>query len=165
MKKNLLTRAAALCLMLSLLLSSSTVLAASKIAKADAQKTAEQVVPSSCVLRESDWDEDDGEWEFEFRTKDKKTYYDVTVDGDTGAVRRVEMEVKNPPKAKKYTISQSAAKKAVTKKFKGAAIQKVKKTTDDGRKVYRITFKTSSYKGTAEVNGKSGKITEWEKRY
>ena len=161
MKKNIFMKFAALFLALSMLCS-STVLAASDVSKSTALETAKKQVPAKSVLLESDWDEDDNEWEFEFRTKDKKAHYDVTISG-SGSVRKVEMECQNPAKAKKYKISKSAAKKAVTRKFKGAKIQKVKKATDDGRKVYKITFKTSTYKGTAEVNGKSGKITEWEK--
>lgn len=163
MKKSVFLRLIALCLTMALLLCPFT--AAATVAKEDALAAARKEIPSSCKLRESEWDKNDKEWEFEFRTKDKKTDYDVTVNGETGAVKKVEMDVRKPGKAKKYSITEKAAKKAVTRQFSGATIKKVKKATDDGRKVYKITFKADGYKGSAEVNGKSGKLTEWEKIY
>jgi serine/threonine protein kinase len=42
---------------------------------------------------------------------------------------------------------------------------KVKKKTDDGSKIYSISFKTSAFKGCAKVHGKSGKVIEWKKKF
>ncbi len=164
MMKKLIARAAALCLILSCLLGCFTAQAAAAVSKDAALKTAQAEVSSKAVLRESEWDEEDGEWEFEFRTKDKKTTYDVTVDGSSGALRKVEMEKKSS-KAKKYAVSKKDAKKTVKKAFSGAKNLKVKKKTDDGSKIYVVTFCTDSYKGKAEVNGKTGKIIEWKKSF
>ena len=164
MKKRFISRAVAVCLMLSCLLGSFTVYAAN-VSEEEALKAAQKAVSSKAVLIDSDWDKDDTEWEFEFRTKDKKTEYDVTVNGKTGKVRQVEMEKKGVKAAKKYSVSKKAAKKAVTKAFEGSKITKVKKKTDDGSKVYSISFKTSAFKGCAKVHGKSGKVIEWKKKF
>lgn len=152
-------------LIMVLLLGSVPVSAAPAISKKDALKIAGKYVPSGSKLKESDWDEDSSDWDFDFLTKNKKAKYELTIDGNTGKLLEIEKEDRSFPSAGSYSVSKKAAKKKVLKTFKNAKIVKVRKTKEKGAKVYKITFTTSSYRGSAVVHGRTGKIIEWEKKF
>ena len=152
-------------LILVLLLGCVPVSAAPAISKNKALKIAGKYVPSGSKLKEIDWDEDSTDWELDFLTKNRKTKYELEIDGKTGKLLEIEKESRSFPAAGSYKVSKKAAKKKVLKTFKNAKIVKVRKAKKRGAKVYKITFTSSSYRGRAVVHGRTGKIIEWEKKF
>lgn len=165
MNNRKLTRIAALILAVILVLGCADALAAGRVSRQTALKTAKKHVPSTAKLTDSEWDKEDGEWEFKFITANRKKAYEVIIDGKTGRLKEIEMKVLNVPKAKKYAVTKKAAEKAVLKAFKSAKDLSIRKRKDDGSRIYEVTFKTSKYRCEVKVHGETGKIIEWEKKY
>lgn len=138
---------------------------AASITQKEALKIAKKALPVKAKLVETEWDQKDREWEFEFLTENQKTEYEITVSKDTGKVTEIEMEKKNVRKAQQYSVKRSEAKKAVLAAFPGARNLKAEKVTDNGSRIFRITFVTEAFRGKAKVHGESGKIIAWEKNY
>ena len=152
-------------LFLILLLGFIPVYAAPAVSKKEALKIARRYVLSGSKLSESEWEKDSSNWEFDFLTKNRKVKYEVAVDGTSGKLLEVEKECRCFPRACCYSVSKKAAKKKVLKTFKSAAIVKITKKTWKGAKVYKITFTTPTYRATAVIHGRSGKIIAWEKKF
>ena len=147
------------------LLLSMSVVSLAQVSERAALQAAKKEIPKSCTLQKSEHDGEDGEWEFDFLTRNRKTEYEVTVNADTGAVRKVEMEQRGDRGGKKVKITVKKAKKAVKKLFGVIRITSAKKKKDDGRYIFRIRFTADGYTGEAEVNAATGKVIEWTKYY
>ena len=165
MKQNNFFRVLTVILIAVLMLGCMSAPAYAAVTKKEAQKIARQYVPAKSKLVETEWSKKSKTWEFEFLTQNKKQEYEVTVAKATGKVKKVEMELRNVRKATKYSIKKAAAKEALLAAFPDAANITIKKVTDEGSKIYKITFTTSEYKGEVKVHGETGKIIEWEKKY
>ena len=157
-------RLSAIILALILVFGSMGALAAS-ITEKEALKIARKEVPAKAKLVETEWDKKNKEWEFEFLTRNKKQKYEVEVSKKTGNVIEIEMELQNVGKAGKYSVKKAAAEKTVLEAFPDATKMKIRKVTEDGSKIYRITFVTAAFKGEVKIHGENGKIIKWEKKY
>ena len=167
MRRTRLPQILVFCFLLCFLVSGCiiTANAASRVPKKEALKLAKKYVPSKYKLTESEWDQKDSGWEFEFMTCKKDVEYEVLVDGQTGTVKEVEKKRKHFCKATRYAVSGKDAGKKVKRSFKNVEIVKVKKKTEDGCKMYIVSFNTPEFRGRAKIHGVTGKIIQWEKRF
>ena len=86
-------------------------------------------------------------------------------DEASGTVKEVEKKRKHFCKATRYAVSGKDTGKTVKRSFKNVEIVKVKKKTEDGCKMYIVTFNTPGYRGRAKIHGVTGRIIQWEKRF
>lgn len=177
MKKILKKTGSTLLVMLAavlLICGCSAVSAAGKITKDKAKQIAldRAKVKSADVkkwtkVKLDNWDKDrDQEWDVEFCTKTYK--YEAEINVRTGKVEDFEKEKIKTGKTGTSTakkLTKSAAKNAALKKagVKNADVKKWTKVKLDGNE-WEIKFQTASYKYEAEINARTGKVKDFEKK-
>ena len=176
MKKNMmrtLKTITILSLAAALLLGGSvSAFAANKVStKTQAKKVAlkKANVKSSSVkkwtkVKLDNWDSDrDKEWEVEFRTGTYK--YEVEINARTGRIEDYEKEKIKTAKSSKSQISKSEAKSIALKKAKitSKSVTKWTKIKLDGNE-WELKFQTKTYKYEVEINARTGKVKDFEKK-
>lgn len=136
-----------------------TIPAGASVTKKEALKIAKQYAPKSYSLSESD--KDGVHYEFEFKNKKKTCEFEIHIKIRDGRVILYKWEHEKAHPACCYKVSKAKAKTAVLAKFKNAKIKSVTRQTEDGSHILRVTFTTPEGRGSADVHGTNGKITQW----
>lgn len=130
----------------------------SAASREEAKKAALASVPADVTLVEQE--EDDGKYEFTFRTADGTAEYEVEVGKTSGTVKEVHMSLRNDRGAETATLTEEEAAQAVQSTWTGAVITSIRLVQDDGRYLYEVRFEADACYGSAEVHAGTGVIVE-----
>lgn len=124
----------------------------------EAKKAALSVVPEGVDLVEQD--EDDGKYEFTFRTGDGTVEYEVEVAKNDGKVKELHTSLRDDRGAETAVLTEQEAIKAVQESWNGAEVTSIRLVKDDGRYLYEARFEADSCYGSAEIHAGTGVIVE-----
>lgn len=128
-----------------------------------AKEIAQGYVPASAKFISSE--EEDRYFEVAFYDEAKKEHFEVEVNKETGAVKKVESQLSNDEGSKTITLTEEEAQKAVKNRFDGITSISTILTKDNGLFEYEVSFKGDGFYGDADVNAESGVILDSVVKY
>ena len=128
-----------------------------------AKEIAQAHVPSSAKFVSSE--EEDRYFEVAFYDEGKKEHFEVEVNKETGAVKKVESQLSNDGGSKKIVLTEEDVQKAVKERIEGITSISAVLTKDNGLFEYEVSFKGDGFYGDADVNAESGAILDSVVKY
>lgn len=123
-----------------------------------AKAIAAKYVPAGSVLIKTEID--NGNYELEYDQRETRTKYEIAVSQTTDKIVSFDSEQYGHQGGRTVTISEAAAKKAVTGEQKDAEILYAVVDTDDGYNKYKVSFRTETCFGEYEIHSETGDILE-----
>ena len=127
----------------------------------EAQTAAQAVAGADAVLRESD--RDDGNYEFEFQ--DESKHYEVHVNGESGAVYKAETALLGAKKASGAALDEAAARAAAAEALPGATLHYALLEEDDGRFEWKVFYSEGTSLGICSIQAETGEAYATEVFY
>ena len=124
-----------------------------------AQQAAEKYLPEGSALVETD--RDDGLQELKYYHRDNQEVYEVKLDANQALVE-FSSELLNDRGSATVTLSEEAAKQAVTNELADAEILSVRLDYDDGLQEYEVRFQTPQVYGEYKVHPETGAVLSRE---
>lgn len=145
-----------------LVLLAALLMAGSALALTDteAETAARAYVPDGASFLRSEID--DGMYELTFRVEATQEKYEIQVNPTTGAVTKIESELKSASTAKSTTMTAEAVAVAVEAVYPGAQIIRQDEEIDDGRHEIEVFIVAEGLYGTLDLNAENGAIIERE---
>lgn len=128
-----------------------------------AKEIAQGYVPSSAKFMSSE--EEDRYFEVAFYDEAKKEHFEVEVNKETGAVKKVESQLSNDGGSQSIVLTEEEAQKAVKDRVDGITSINTILTKDNELFEYEVSFKGDGFYGDADVNAESGAILDSVVKY
>lgn len=128
-----------------------------------ARTIAQEYVSNSATFLNSE--EEERYFEVAFYDESKKEHFEVEVNKETGAVKKVESQLSNDGGSKTITLTEEQAKKVVEDRFEGIKSINAVLTKDNGLFEYEVDFKGDGFYGDADVNAESGAVLDSVVKY
>lgn len=126
----------------------------------EAETAARAYVPAEAQLTKSEMD--DGMHELTFRVEATEEKYEIKVNLTTGAVVKIESELRGASNARSTTLTDEAVAAAVEAAYPGAEIIRKDEQIDDGNHEIEVFIVTDGLYGTLDLNAETGAILERE---
>lgn len=117
-------------------------------------------MPAEAQLTKSEMD--DGMHELTFRVEATGEKYEIKVNPTTGAVVKIESELRGASNARSTTLTDEAVAAAVEAAYPGAEIIRKDEQIDDGNHEIEVFIVTDGLYGTLDLNAETGAILERE---
>ena len=119
----------------------------------EAETAARAYVPAEATLTRTEMD--DGMHELTFRVEATGEKYEIKVDPSTGAVVKIESELKSASNARSTTLTDEAVAAAVEAAYPGAEIVRKDEEIDDGNHEIEVFIVTDGLYGTLDLNAET----------
>lgn len=126
----------------------------------EAETAARAYVPTTATLVKSEMD--DGMHELTFRVEATGEKYEIKVNPNTGAVVKIESELKGASNARSTTLTDEVLASVVEAAYPGAEIVRKDEQIDDGNHEIEVFLVTDGLYGTLDLNAETGAILERE---
>ena len=126
----------------------------------EAETAARAYVPAEAQLTKSEMD--DGMHELTVRVEATGEKYEIKVNPTTGAVVKIESELRGASNARSTTLTDEAVAAAVEAAYPGAEIVRKDEEIDDGNHEIEVFIVTDGLYGTLDLNAETGAILERE---
>ena len=126
----------------------------------EAETAARAYVPTAATLVKSEMD--DGMHELTFRVEATGEKYEIKVNPNTGAVVKIESELKGASNARSTTLTDEVLASVVEAAYPGAEIVRKDEQIDDGNHEIEVFLVTDGLYGTLDLNAETGAILERE---
>lgn len=126
----------------------------------EVETAARAYVPTDATLSKSEMD--DGMHELTFRVEATGEKYEIQVDPATGAVVKIESELKGASTARSTTLTDEAVAAAVEAAYPGAEIIRKDEQIDDGKHEIEVFIVTGELYGKLDLNAENGAIVDRE---
>ena len=126
----------------------------------EAETAARAYVPTAATLVKSEMD--DGMHELSFRVEATGEKYEIKVNPNTGAVVKIESELKGASNARSTTLTDEVLASVVEADYPGAEIVRKDEQIDDGNHEIEVFLVTDGLYGTLDLNAETGAILERE---
>jgi len=123
-----------------------------------AKEIAQKHVPSTAKFVGSE--EEDRYFEVAFYDEENKEGFEVEVNKETGAVKKVESQLSNDEGGREILLTEDDAKKVVKDRFAEISSITAVLTKDNGLFEYEVSFKAEGFYGDADVNAETGVILD-----
>lgn len=132
--------------------------------KDDALNAAQALAGETATLRESDMD--DGVYEFEFRDDTNNTRIDISADGQTGSILKMETEYVGVQRAGQAALDETQAKEAAQAILsETAAVDYALLETDDGSYEWKLFYSDNGDLGLLTLQAGTGEVLSQEVYY
>jgi len=123
-----------------------------------AKEIAQKHVPSTAKFVGSE--EEDRYFEVAFYDEENREGFEVEVNKETSAVKKVESQLSNDEGGREIVLTEDDAKKVVKDRFAGISSITAVLTKDNGLFEYEVSFKAEGFYGDADVNAETGEILD-----